>query len=171
MWFGTANVGLCRYDGQTLSWMYEERLTTTPSGGAFGIRSVHEDRAGDFWVCNTRQRFEISPEVLLEDGHSLIKYEKKEGLPDAQSDTDKNFNYYPSMTEDDAGALWMACGEDGVLKYDGEDVTRYPIGDGAYALSIYRDHEGKLWIGTVEDGIYTFEGASFEPFKPSESSK
>jgi len=171
LWFGTASVGLCRYDGQTLSWMYEERLTTTPSGGAFGIRSVYEDRAGDFWVCNTRQRFEISPEVLLEDGHSLIKYEKKEGLPGAQSDTDKNFNYYPSMTEDDAGALWMACGNDGVWKFDGKDVTRYTIGGGAYAISIYRDHEGKLWVGTVEQGIYTFEGASFEPFKPHEPSK
>ncbi len=171
LWFGTASVGLCRYDGQTLSWMYEERLTTTPSGGAFGIRSVYEDRAGDFWVCNTRQRFEISPEVLLEDGHSLIKYEKKEGLPGAQSDTDKNFNYYLSMTEDDAGALWMACGNDGVWKFDGKDVTRYTIGGGAYAISIYRDHEGKLWVGTVEQGIYTFEGASFEPFKPHEPSK
>lgn len=26
--------------GQILCWMYEERLTTPPSGGAFGIRSV-----------------------------------------------------------------------------------------------------------------------------------
>ena len=171
LWFGTAGVGLCRYDGQVLSWMYEERLTTTPSGGAFGIRSVYQDRAGDFWVCNTRQRFEVLPEDTLEDGHRLIKYEKKEGLPDAQSDTDRNFTYYPSMTEDDAGALWMACGGDGVWKYDGKDVTRYPIGGGAYALCIYRDHKGKLWVGTTEQGIYTFEGESFEPFKPHKPSK
>ena len=92
-------------------------------------------------------------------------------MPDAQSDTDKNFNYYPSMTEDDAGALWMACGSDGVLKYDGKNVTRYPVGDGAYVLSIYCDHEGKLWIGTVEHGVYTFEGGRFEPFKPHEPSE
>ncbi|MFT5052889.1 MAG: ligand-binding sensor domain-containing protein, partial [Chlamydiales bacterium] len=57
LWFGTANVGLCRYDGQALSWMYEEHLTTTPDGGAFGIRSIYEDRSGDFWVTNTRHRF------------------------------------------------------------------------------------------------------------------
>ncbi|MFT7669472.1 MAG: ligand-binding sensor domain-containing protein [Planctomycetota bacterium] len=171
LWFGTASVGLCRYDGQTLSWMYEERLTTTPNRGAFGIRSIYEDRAGKFWVTNTRQRFQISPEVTLQDGYSLIKYEKKEGLPDAQLDTDKNFTYYPSMTEDDTGALWMACGGDGVWKYDGEHVTRYSIGDGAYAISIHLDQEGKLWIGTTEHGIYTFEGSSFEPFSPSESGK
>jgi len=165
LWFGTAAVGLCRYDGQILSWLHEERLTTTPNGGAFGIRSIYEDRAGDFWICNTRQRFKISPDVTLEDGHSLIKYDKKEGLPEAQSDTDENFNYYPSMTEDDAGALWMACGYDGVWKYDGEGVTRYTIGDGAYAISICCDMEGKLWIGTLENGIHTFEGAGFEPFR------
>jgi len=128
------NVGPCRYDGKTLSWMYDERLT-------------------------------------LEGGHRLVKYNKREGLPDSQSDTDKNFTYYPSMTEDKAGVLWMACGNDGVLKYDGEDVTHYATVDGAYALSIICDREGKLWVGTVEHGIHVFEGAGFEPFMPSAASK
>ena len=68
MWFGTAAVGLCRYDGQVLSWMYEERLTTTPSGGAFGIRPVYQGRAGDFWIWNTRQRLEVLPEATSEGG-------------------------------------------------------------------------------------------------------
>lgn len=171
LWFGTASVGLCRFDGQTLSWMYEERLTTTPSGGAFGIRSIFEDRAGDFWITNTRQRFEISPEATLQDGHSLLKYATKEGLPDARSDTSTNFSYYLSMTEDDSGALWMACGSDGVLKYDGEHVTRYTLGDGAYAISICLDRDGKVWVGTLEHGIHTLEGASFEPFKPHAAGK
>jgi ligand-binding sensor domain-containing protein len=171
MWFGTSNVGLCRYDGKALSWMYEERLTTTANGGAFGIRSIYEDRAGDFWITNTRQRFEISPEINVEDGHNLIQYKKKAGLPDSQSDTDKNFTYYPSMTEDKAGVLWMACGNDGVLKYDGEDVTHYSIVNGGYALSILCDREGKLWVGTVEHGIHAFEGAGFEPFMPPAASK
>lgn len=171
LWFGTASVGLCRYDGQSLSWMYEERLTTTPGGGAFGIRSIFEDRAGDFWICNTRQRFEISPEVKVEDGYSLIQYEKKEGLPDAQSDASENFNYFPSMIEDAAGALWMACGNDGVWKYDGENVTRYEVGDGAYVLRVFCDQRGKLWVGTLEHGIHTFDGTSFEPFSPHDSAK
>jgi ligand-binding sensor domain-containing protein len=166
LWFGTANGALCRFDGQTLSWMYEERLTTTPDDGAFGIRSIFEDRAGDFWICNTRNRFDISPKAKLEGGRSLLKYKKSKGLPDAQSDTAKNFTYYPSMIEDDKGVLWMACGSDGALRYDGETVTHYDVGDRAYALTIYYDQGGKLWIGTVEQGIYTFEGSSFEPFKP-----
>lgn len=166
LWFGTAGVGLCRYDGEAWSWMYEEHLTTTPRGGAFGIRSIFEDRAGDFWICNTRNRFEMSPETTLKDGYRLMKYEKKEGLPGAKSDTDRNFDFYPSMTEDQAGALWMVCGSSDVLKYDGEEVTRYAIADGAYAITIYCDQDGKLWIGTLDHGIYTLELESFELFTP-----
>lgn len=166
LWFGTANAGLCRYDGRALSWMYEEPLTITPSGGAFGIRSVYEDRAGDFWICNTRQRFAISREVTRDGEFSLLDYETKAGLPDATLDTDENFRFYHSMTEDAVGALWMVCGGDGAWRYDGEVVKRYPIGEGAYAVSIYRDHGGKLWVGTLEHGIHVFEGESFEPFRP-----
>ena len=146
--------------------MYEEHLTTTPGGGAFGIRSIYEDRAGHFWICNTRHRFKVSPEPVLTGGHSLIKYEKETGLPDALLDADRNFNYYPSITEDEAGALWMACGSDGIWKYDGESVTRYALGDGAYALVIYRDNIGMLWVGTVEHGLFVFNGSGFELFNP-----
>jgi ligand-binding sensor domain-containing protein len=164
VWFGTAGVGLCRYDGRTLSWMYEERLTTTPEGGAFGIRSMYQDRAGDYWICNTRQRFEISPEVMVKDGQSLVAYRKKEGLPDAQSDRGENFMYFPSMTEDAGGALWMVCGSDGVWRFDGEKVTRYTIGDGAYAICIHCDTAGRIRVGTLKQGIFLLEGEAFTRF-------
>lgn len=166
LWFGTANVGLCRYDGQSLGWMFEDQLTTTPSGGAFGIRSIFEDRAGDFWICNTRNRFEMSHDVSQVGEHTLIQYAKQQGLPQSAADTDENFFFYPAMIEDDAGALWMACGSDGVTKYSGEHVTRYAIADGAYACHIYRDLKGKLWVGTLEHGIHVFDGTTFERFQP-----
>lgn len=166
LWFGTAGAGLCRYDGQTLSWLYEERLTTTATGGAFGIRSIYEDPSGDFWICNTRQRFAFSPETSLDGEYHLLAYEKKAGLPDARSDTGENFTYCPSITADDAGSLWLACGSDGVWKYDGEGVTKYDVGDGAYALRIHADGEGGLWVGTLEHGAYTFDGERFERFEP-----
>ena len=165
LWFGTGSVGLCRYDGKTLSWMYEARLTETPEGGAFGIRSIYQDRAGDFWICNTRQRFQMQAEPAIENGYSVLQYQQRAGLPDASADRDENFIYFPSMTEDDAGALWMVCGSDGAWKFDGEQVTRYAIGDGAYAMTICRDRNGKLWIGTLEHGIHVFDGEKFEPFR------
>lgn len=164
VWIGTAFAGLCRFDGQTLSWMHEEHLTTMPSGGNFGIRSIYEDRSGDFWICNTRSRFQISPDPVLADGFILVEYETETGLPDASLNADRNFNYYPSMVEDQGGVLWMACGGDGIWKYDGVRVTRYPLGDDAYAMKIYCDKLGKIWVGTLEQGLYRLNGDSFERF-------
>ncbi len=149
--------------------MYEERLTTTASGGSFGIRSIFEDRNGDFWITNTGQRFEISPEVTDQDGFSLLQFKKKEGVPNAQSDTDKNFTYYPSITEDKAGALWMASGRNGVLKYEEKGVTHYPLPDGSYAFKIYCDHADTIWVGTTDHGLYRFDGKGFEQFMPHKS--
>ncbi|MFT5732289.1 MAG: hypothetical protein ACJAZN_000277 [Planctomycetota bacterium] len=166
IWIGTASAGLCRYDGKTLSWMFAERLTTTASGGSFGIRSIFEDRKGDFWITNTRQRFEVFPEPIQRDGYSLLEYKKKEGLPNAQSDTDKNFTYYPSITEDKAGVLWVASGSGSVLKYDGRVVTHYPLADDAYTCKIICDQRDNIWASTIEHGVYRFNGESFEPFKP-----
>ena len=165
IWFGTANVGLCRYDGKTLGWIYEEHLTTTPSGGAFGIRSIFEDRAGDFWICQTRDCFKVSPGAIQTDGFDLLEYTKKPGLPDAQTDTAKNFTYYSSMAQDSAGALGMACGSGGVWKFDGKSVTRYPVGDEAYAMTILGDREGKLWVGTLQQGAFVFGSDGFEAFR------
>ena len=50
MWFGTSNLGIYRFDGQHVDWMYEDHLTNPPDGGSFGIRSIIEDRNGDFWL-------------------------------------------------------------------------------------------------------------------------
>lgn len=166
LWFGTAAVGLCRYDGKTLSWMYEERLTETPEGGSFGIRSIHQDRAGEFWICNTRQRFQMQADATTEHGYSLLRYRQRPGLPAAAADDDENFIYFPSMTEDVAGALWMACGEEGVWKFDGVGVTRYAVGAGTYAITTHCDREGKLWVGTLEHGVHVFVDGEFEPFRP-----
>jgi ligand-binding sensor domain-containing protein len=48
MWFGTASLGVCRYDGKTLSWHYEDQLQTTLEGGDFGTRVIYEDKEGKF---------------------------------------------------------------------------------------------------------------------------
>ncbi len=169
LWFGTAGVGLCRFDGNDLAWMYEERLTTTPEGGAFGIRCVYQDDAGDYWICNTRQRFDIAAEAATRDGHRTLQYEKKPGLSESQADDDAHFAYFSSMTEDRAGALWLVSGTEGAWRYDGDTVTKFPIGVDAYAMTIYCDRDGTLWVGTLEQGIFTFDGTgdAFSAFRPA----
>ena len=73
MWFGTSNFGVCRYDGLSFSWLYEDQLTNVPNGGSFGIRSILADNKGKFWICNTLHRFNISTDSITGNGKNLIK--------------------------------------------------------------------------------------------------
>lgn len=168
MWFGTSNFGLCRYDGKTLSWLYEDHLTNVPNGGSFGIRSILEDAKGKYWFCNSRYHYTISPESIEENGNIMMKYQKEKGIEGIQS-KDGNHIYFLSIAEDKDGNLWMLTYKDGVWKYDGKKVTHYPVkanGKDITLFSIYKDHKNDLWLGTHENGAYKFNGTFFESFKP-----
>lgn len=75
MWFGTASLGVCRYDGKNLNWHYEEQLQTTPNGGDFGTRAIFEDKNGKFWINNTRFRY-----VIEKYGNKPITFKKENGI-------------------------------------------------------------------------------------------
>lgn len=167
IWFGTSNVGLYRFDGKNISYMYEEHLTNTMSGGSFGIRSIFEDRLGKFWICNTQYRYNIAGDSAA-NGQYFLTYSKEKGIPEARS-SNGDLLYFLSITEDNDNNLWMLTYNDGIWKYDGNKLTNYPISKGKEnikSFTIYRDNQGKLWVGTHEDGAYTFNGKSFEKFKP-----
>jgi hypothetical protein len=58
---------------------------------------------------------------------------------------------------------------DGVWKYDGTQVTHYPVrlkGKDITLFSIYKDNHGELWLGTHENGAFKFNGMTFEKFTP-----
>lgn len=167
VWFGTAVVGLCRFDGEEIGWYFEDRLTTTPEGGSFGIRSIHDDADGDVWICNTRQRFEFEDGTVERDGYRRLEARSKPGVPGADSDTAPNFAYYASMVEDEDGALWMACGFDGVWRFDGENVTKFGVGSDVFVSGIYRDREGRYWASAYEHGVFLLTEGRFVPFELS----
>lgn len=58
IWFGTNPVGVCRYDGKSFDWITEEDVTEFRNGGANGVRSITEDKNGDFWF-NTEYRYTL----------------------------------------------------------------------------------------------------------------
>ena len=169
LWFGTAAAGICRFDGQSLSWMYEEHLTKVEGGGSFGIRSILEDKEGAFWICNTRYRFRVDPKDAPDPGKDLIKYERETGTGQLKAPDGTDMVYFISITEDNKRDLWMATYGSGVWRYDGKTTTHYPIKDGAKVItlfSIYKDNRGDLWLGTHEAGAYKFNGKTFEKFRP-----
>lgn len=170
MWFGTSNFGICRYDGKSLSWMYEEHLTNIKGGGSFGIRSIIEDNEGKFWFCNSQYRYTIYP---AEKEKGLIDYKREKGFEGLKAANGGEFIYYLSIVEDNNHQLWMATYDEGVFKYNlsaqngSEKIVHYPVkvGEKDLALSaIYKDNFGNLWLCTQDAGVYKFNGKTFEKF-------
>lgn len=169
MWFGTSNFGLCRYDGLSHSWLYEEHLTNVPNGGSFGIRSIIEDAKGKYWFCNTRYRYQILPESVKKDDKFLVKYNRQKGIEGIKRADADDYVYFMSAVNDKNGGLWMATYNQGVWHYDGKKATQYSVKDGAKTAtlySVYKDKKGMLWLGSHEAGVYRFDGKTFVQFKP-----
>jgi ligand-binding sensor domain-containing protein len=168
MWFGTSNFGVCRFDGKSLSWLYEDHLTNIPNGGSFGIRSILEDSKGKFWFCNTLYRFNIYPDSITGNGKTLIKYSREKGIEGIKTSKGEDYIYFMSIVEDSRGDLWMATYSQGVWRYDGKTVRHYELKDEAKNItvySIYKDKQDGLWLGTHENGAYKFNGTTFEKFE------
>ncbi|MFV8337866.1 ligand-binding sensor domain-containing protein [Flavobacterium sp. LB3P21] len=162
MWFGTSSLGLCRYDGKTLSWHYEEQLQTTPEGGDFGTRAIFEDKDGKFWINNTRFRYNVKPNSSINLGYS-----KENGIGYLNENNEMEFPFFHSITEDNEGNLWMVTYDNGVWKYNGKELIHYLIKDGitdVLLFTIYKDNKGVLWLGSHNAGVYKFNGNSFEKF-------
>ena len=63
----------------------------------------------------------------------------------------------------------MATYGQGVWRYDGKDLTHYPVKDDGQDISlfsIHKDNQGVMWLGTQTSGVYKFNGETFEKFKP-----
>lgn len=60
VWFGTHELGVCRFDGTTFAWAAKSELGFDEQDN-FGLRSIAEDRDGKFWFSNTLNRFEVPP--------------------------------------------------------------------------------------------------------------
>ncbi|MFT5819187.1 MAG: ligand-binding sensor domain-containing protein [Crocinitomix sp.] len=163
IWFGTTSLGVCRFDGEILSWHYEDQLQTTPSGGDFGTRAIFEDRDGHFWFNNTRYRYDI-----LTNNTINIDYEKEKGIGYSNAYNEQEFPFFLSIEQDDDGDIWMVTYDNGVWRNNGKELIHYPIKDGeidVLLFTIYRDNKGVLWLGTHNAGVYKFNGKSFEKFE------
>lgn len=175
MWFGTASLGVCRYDPEafargehSLSWLYEKHLTETPSGGDFGIRSIIEDNDGYFWFCNSRYRYKIQSTKNDKISKGQISYDREKGVGAIQDGTEAYYPYFMSISEDNNGDLWMVTFDEGVWRSDGQELAHYPVledGEQVSLFSIYKDNYGILWLISHDEGLYRYYGEAFVKFK------
>lgn len=163
VWFGTADLGACRFDGKSFDWLYEDHLTNTPGGGSFGIRSIFEDKDGAFWICTTDQRFRMAPSTTPAGGTGEVVYRKEKGAGDHSKGMGPD--YFMAIDQDGEGNLWMATYGD-LWRFDGQRMTSYLPPPGVALRCMFRDRQGNLWFGTDKAGVLKFNGKTFERFKP-----
>ncbi len=164
IWFGTNPVGVCRYDGKSFDWITEEDVTEFRNEGANGVRSITEDKMGDFWF-NTENRYSIYDSITLKSNKFYTRHESIGGL-DGKKDSD--LDEYLSTVRDNNNNLWFVTYRHGVYQYDGVNITHYTVRDNSKDItlfSIYKDNSGDLWLGTHENGAYKFNGTTFEKFR------
>ncbi|MBK9534531.1 MAG: hypothetical protein IPO10_05035, partial [Flavobacteriales bacterium] len=125
--FGTSVFGACRFDGQSIKWMYEEELTIGLNGGTFGIRSIFEDKDGSFWFCNTWHRYIFDFDKTTKSDR--LQYQKTEGIGNAKTFGGDKYVYYSYIVEDKHGNIWLVTWDKGVYKYDGKNITNYSVKD------------------------------------------
>jgi ligand-binding sensor domain-containing protein len=172
IWFGTNPVGVCRYDGKSFEWITEEDVTEFRDEGANGVRSITEDKNGDFWF-NTEKRYSVYDSITLK---SNKFYTRHESIGSLDGKSTSGLKEYLSTVRDNENNLWFVTYRDGVWKYDarlpdgqGTKITHYTVQDNSKDItvfSIYKDNIGELWLGTHENGVYKFNGKTFEKFKP-----
>ena len=164
IWFGTNPVGVCRYDGKSFKWITEEDVTEFRDEGANGVRSITEDKNGDFWF-NTEYRYSVYDSTTLKSDKFYTRHESIGGL-DGKEDSD--LDEYLSTLKDDHDNLWFVTYLNGVYKYDGNEITHYRVQDNSKDItifSIYKDNNSDLWLGTHNNGLYKFNGTTFEKFE------
>ncbi|MFK8013637.1 MAG: two-component regulator propeller domain-containing protein [Marinicellaceae bacterium] len=164
MWFGTNPVGVCRYDGKTFEWITEEDVTEFRNEGANGVRSIAEDKNGDFWF-NTENRYSIYDRQTLKSDQFYTRHESIGGL-DGKKNSD--LDEYLSIVKDNNNHLWFVTYLNGVWKYDGFKISHYKVQDKSKDIAlfiIYKDNKGDLWLGSHDNGAYKFNGKTFEQFE------
>ncbi len=169
VWFGTAALGVCRFDGKGFQWLTSDDVNELHDGPSNGVRSIIEDHNGHFWF-NTRYRYAInqSPLALSSVTTSDGIFQRLPGMGSLDGKPDGEYEYM-SIAQDRNHSLWIATYRGGVYCYDGKQLKHYPITDGSKVVTLFTihiDHAGTIWLGTHSNGAYRFNGTTFERFVP-----
>lgn len=166
IWFGTALMGVFRFNGKLFDWISEPDVTEMHSGPANGVRSIVEDKNGDFWF-NTAYRYRIDNILIgkISNRNNTVFYERIKSIGCLDGKINGDLNEYLSILKDNNNNLWMATYLHGVWKYDGKTTTHYPIQVNSQNIPIvclYKDNSGDIWLGTQENGVWKLNEQTFE---------
>ncbi len=138
MWLGTVGDGVCRYDGQTLTY-----YSTLDGFSGNSVQDIAEDKNGNIW-------FATSGGVSKFNGKEFIHFTKKNGA---------SFNQASSLFIDKNETIWVGTTE-GVYRYDGIKFTAFESHQfaGKEVRNITEDNNGNIWFATINDGVFYYTG-------------
>ena len=170
VWFGTATFGPGRFDGRSVRWMMERELMEIDDGPAPGIRSIVQDKNGDFWFsANVNHKYQVSEDYVSAQNSISLDYGKLQGI-NTELQTGMN-PYFMAMVEDHLGRFWMATHRNGVWQYDKGTLKHYPVKVGDDSVLIHRiskDNHGDLWLTTLNAGVMRLESNEFRQIRLDE---
>lgn len=163
VWFGTVLAGAFRFDGKSFLWIGEKELSRLENGQEPGVRSILEDKNGDIWLSNFKNKYKI-------ESNSKDDYKKLKAAELSEEIIKEKLLYFNSGLTATNGDLWMTTYGGGVWNYDGKTLSNYELNNGeedVLLISIFQDNYGTLWLGTDNDGVYKYNGETFKKFEPN----
>jgi len=134
LWLATESLGLLQFDGTSWSHHTHPLLAST-----YFTEALLIDRADNIWQGTYR---------------GLIKHQEgqlQHYLPEVQ---------ITSLLEDSSGNLWIGSFNQGIFKFDGQQLIQYTQNDGLLYNAIntlIEDHQGNIWISSMA-GLSKFDG-------------
>lgn len=145
LWFGTVGDGVCRYDGESLTY-----FTVQDGFSGNSVQDIAEDKAGNLW-------FGTSGGVSKYDGTNFINFTQKDGLYD---------NHVQSLFIDKFETVWVGTPK-GVCRYnsslkDEHEQGKYfslflsQVKSPKQVRNMMEDKDGKIWFATQAEGVYCY---------------
>lgn len=185
-WFGSDHEGVCRFDGESLTYFTEEDGLSNNQ-----VRTILEDRKGVIWfemgngissydgeriITHTNMNYTSKDDWRLETGDLWFKGQLGAYRYDGEKFTylafplpaDRKSDWHYSVTgfsKGKGGRLWFAMWG-AVIGYDGESFTI--INDESLGLNeetgslsvrcVFEDSSGRVWIGSNGIGVFLLDG-------------
>jgi len=151
VWVATRQ-GVSRYDGTSFQ-------PVSGPGGRLRQQTYRllRTKKGNLWIAPPG-------ELLHYDGRSYTSHATIDGT---------NVGVIFDLLETPSGTIWFATGQNGLLKYDGDDFEWYTTEDGLpnnRLRAVGRDTTGALWIAHT-DGLLRYDGESFTPVRVFEGER
>jgi ligand-binding sensor domain-containing protein len=151
IWFASAQNGVYRYDGKTITPIAEkEGLGENYAGG------IAQDKAGNMW-------FTMNTGICKYDGKTFTEYTAKDGLGGTE---------FWGLYIEESGIIWVTARgsttrfDPSVPLTDPKAFTVFTPADGINCCvqSMYQDKSGRMWWG-AGSGLYRFNGDRFYQVK------